>query len=705
MAAGSRNSEKITINNNYFMGGSSVSRKLGIANSFYYGQGLDWRSDPSQMNVLPGNRQLASNLTDLITAMDQDLNGVRWGSGSNGGLYKINTSNAVSKEAQLTENGSAGLLYNQVTDQLYVPGQTAVSMFGQVTSGNVGNPIYKPNQFAQSASVAPGCVNLYNTSDGFFDGIARNNVQGIGVGITESIVASGQVVTNTTNNYSVLTDISETPGQFCFFAPDIEPFYSISVYITNVGTGNATLTLHDSLNNALASVTIVSGNLKANAYNEFVFGKQIRALVSASQTGTTATYHWHLTSTVATDTMTVGTITTGDLSTADFLLFAYRMIQTTNGWHPTALFTGSGIPQLCIGNGQYLSTYNFGNDANPLNSQWVRHALFFKPGYEVCGITTNNQYLVVAAERRSKNSSRNFQDGILYFWDGTTSAPNFTIDIPMGAPYGLYTFNNVTYFAVAGSLFAWSGGQTVLKVRKLAYQNTDYLNAVDNTLINPNMFTSRYNLLMMGYPSTTTNVNINYGIWSWGTVELTFPNSYGLSYTLSNDLLNTTGTANNNLQIGCVQNFVDSMYTSWQYTDGAGTVHYGLDILDNFSTPSSTFSWQSLIWDGGSRYKVKQALRLKVSFLPLPAGCTITPTYSIDRGAFVVADPTAGTSYTNSTVGTTNVVIEINNARFHEVQWGFNGTSSSGATEPVTITGVSMEINPLPDELEVREDG
>lgn len=697
---GPKNSEKITINNNYFMGGTSVSRKLGIANSFYYGQGLDWRSDPSQMDVLPGSRQLATNLQDLITGMEQDLNGVRWGIGSNGGIYQINTSNAVSKKAQLTENGSTGILYNQVTDQLYIPGQKSVSMYGQITSGISGNPNFKSNQFAQSASVAPGCVNLYNTSDGFFDGLARNNVQSIGVGITETVVTN-QVVTNSTKTYSVPSTLREITGQFCFFAPDIEPFYSIQVYLSAVGTGNATLTLHDSLNNTLATVTINNGSLKVG-YNEFVFSKQIRALVSASQTGTTATYHWHITSSVSSDTMTVGTLTADDLSTADFLLFAYRLVQTTNGWHPTTLFTGSGIPQLCIGNGQYLSTYNFGNDSNPLNSQWVRHALFFKPGYEVCGIATNNQYLVIAAERRSANSSRNFQDGILYFWDGTTNAPNFTIDIPMGAPYGLYTFNNVTYFACAGSLFAWSGGQTVIKVRKLAYQNTDYLNAVDNTLINPNMFTSRYNLLLMGYPSSTTNFNINYGIWSWGTVELTFPNSYGLSYTLSNGYLNNATSLN--LQIGCVQNFVDSMYTSWQYTDSNSVVHYGLDILDNFSTPSTTFNWQSLIWDGGSRYKVKQALRMKISFTPLPTGCTVTPTYSLDRGAFVIADPITGASYTQSTVGSTSVVIEINNARFHEIQWGFNGTSSSSATQPVTITGVSIEINPLPDEVDIKDD-
>lgn len=684
-----KNTDKMSINQNYFTGGVSISKKLAIANSYYYSQCLDFRSDPAQISVLPGTKTITSTLSDLITAMDQDLNGVRWGIGSNGGLYRIDTSNDVSLMAQLTSNGAAGLYYNQVTDQLYIPGQRTVSMYGQVTTGNAGSPSFRADQFAQSASTAPGCVNLYNPSDGFFDGTARNNSQSIGVGIT----SGSQVSTNTTNTYMVQTALSEATGNFCFFAPDIEPFYSIQVYIVKKGTGDWTLTLHDSLNTPLASKTVTNANLNSNAYNEFKFTNPVRGLVNASQTGSSATYHWHVTSTVADGT--VGTINTADLSSADFLLFAYRLVPTKNGWHPTAFFTGSGLPLLCVGNGQYLSTYNFGNDSNPTNSQWQRHNLVFKTGYEVCGLSTNNQFLVIAVERRSSNANRNFQDGALYFWDGSTNAPNFVIDIPMGAPYGLYTFNNVTYFACAGSLFAWSGGQTVLKVRKLAYQNTDYLQAVDSTIVNPNMFTSRYNLLMMGYPSSTTNVNLNYGVWSWGSVELTFPNSYGLSYTLANGLLNFSSA--NNLQIGCVQNFVDSMYVSWQYTDSGGNTHYGLDLVDNFSTAATSFNWQSLIYDGGVRYKQKMLLKVKLSLLALPANCTLQVGYSLDRGAFTYS-PTATTNQTS-------ILLQVNSGRFHEMQVAFQGTCAAGVTTPVTITGVTYEIAPLTEETELYKDG
>lgn len=691
-----QNEQRYKINSQYFEGGISIDPKVGVANSFYSSENLDFRSVPSQMSVLPGTRNIANNLLDNVTAFTQDISGVRYGIGDKGNLYRINTSNVVSKIAQLSSNGAAGIYYNQVTDQLYIPGQTDISLYGQVTTGNPGNPIFRAGAIGKSASISDGVVNLFDTLTSSWSGAARNNsqtalsTQGIQVGIT----STSQVTTNTAQTYTVQTNLTEAGLNYCYFSPDIEPFYSIAVYIKSKGTGDWTLKLHDSLNNELASVTITNANLTSNAYNEFVFGKQVRAMVNASQTGNTGTYHFHVTSTVADGT--IGTINANDMTSADFLLFAYALVQPKNGWHPTAYFGGTGFPLLCIGNERYLSTYNFGNDQNPNNYQFVRHALQFSVGEEVCGMTMNNQYLVIATEKRSTNSSRNFQQGSLYFWDGSTAAPNFSIDVPMGAPYGIHTFNNITYFVVSGSLYAWSGGQTVIKVRKLAYQQTDYLNAVDNTIVNPNMMASRYSLLMIGYPSTTTNVNIKYGIWSWGSVELVFPNSYGYSYTLSNGYQynNTSGVTN--FTIGSIENFVDTMYISWSYTKG-GQNYYGIDVVDNFSTPASTFSWTSLIYDGTSIYKTKVATRMKIKFNSFPAGYTLTPFYILDRG-----NPVYGSE--SPTVGDTDIIFEIpTSGRFKELQWGFTGTSS-GATTPLIISGVTMEIQPLPEEVDLRKD-
>lgn len=672
--SGPKNTSKMKIHLNSFEGGNSIDYKYGIQNAFYSSTALDFRRRASQMSVLPGMRTFATNINDLIVGMAQDAAGVRYTVGQNGTFGRIKNG-AYSQIGVMSSASGHGIVYQQQADQLYMTGQQTVSMYGQVTS-SVSSPVFRSDIFAQSASTAAGVTNLYNPADLAYDGALRSSA---------------------TNTYTLKTTLVENSTDLCAFAPDIEPFYSIQVYVVSKGTGDWTLTMHDSLNNKLAAVTVTNANLTSGQLNEFKFpAPGVRAIIKSTQTGNSAAYHFHLTSTVADGTAQV--VNLNDLSSCNFQLYAYRLVKTNNGWHPATIFAGL----LCVGNGQYLSTYDFSNDSSPNNQQWVRHALLLDPGYEVCGLTVNNQYLVIAAEKRSSNTTTSFQDGMLYFWDGNNGTINFKIEIPMGSPYSIYTMNNITYFYCAGSLYAWGGGQQVIKVRLMAYQNTDYLNATDTTIVNPNMMDSRYNLLMLGYPSSTTNANITYGIWSWGSVELTYPNSFCLSYLLSNGQTSNNGT--NLLKIGMVKNFVDTMYTSWQYVDGGGATRYGLDILDNFSTPAPYFEWNSLIYDGQARYKMKKALRYKVSLLPLPANTTLTLRYSIDRGQWISADPVTGAAFSAKT-GDTNVVVEINNARFHELQWGFTGTCTSSATSPPTITAVTMEIDPLADEVDIRKDG
>jgi hypothetical protein len=692
--AGLKNSAKMPINLNAFSGGESVDYKNGVQNSFYDSVALDFRKKSSQMSVLPGMTATTSGLSDLIVAMTQDPTGVRWAVGDTGKVYKIALDGTISTVATLSSASGHGIVYNQLSDMLYITGQQTVSMYGPITS-SIASPVFYSDQFGKSASVANGVVNLYNPTDGTYDGTARNNAQSIGstVGITS---ASQVTSTTATSSYTLKNVISEASADLCVFAPDLEPFYSIAVYVNAKGTGNWTLTLHDGLNNVVASKTIANAGITANAWNEFVFtAPGVRSFTGAVQSGLSAAYHFHLTSSVASDTATIFTTTASDMTGTNFLLFVARMVQTNNTWHPATIFTGSQM-MLCVGNGQYLSTYTFANDQKPSNNVWQRERFPLDAGYEVCGLTVNNQYLVIAAEKRSTSNVNNFQDGMLYFWDGINATYNFKIEVPMGAPYSIYTYNNITYFICAGSLFAWGGGQQVIKVRPIAYQNTDYLGMADNTVVNPNMMDSRYNLLMIGYPSATTNTQTRYGIYTWGSVELIYPNSFGLSYLLSNGQLNASST--NNLHIGMVKNFVDTMYTSWKYTDTGGTTHYGLDITNNFSQPAPNFSWQSLIWDGGARYKLKQALRLKINFLPLPTGSTITAKVSADRQNW--------TTYSNFTAnaGATELVIDLSDTHFHELQWGFDGTCSGATTTPPTITGIVMEIDALGDEVDITGD-
>lgn len=698
--AGVKDSAKLPVNMNSFVGGQAIDFKNGIANSFYDSEAMDFRSKASQVTILPGltnSTAWSAVLVDLPVEMVQDPTGVRWILGDAGNLYKLATDDTLTKVATLTDGCGYGMVYNPLSDMLYITGNQTVSMYGPLQ----GTPALKDGQFGKSASSANGVVNMYQAATTNYDGSARNNIQTLAT--TQGVTAASQVISNGSAAYSVPNAISEAAGNACPFSPDIEPFASIAINLISKGTGNLTLTLHDGFNRALASVTIPNASL-AVGYNEFVFPSPgVRSFTGAVQSGLSAAYHWHVTSSVASDTnMKVGVLSANDLRYADMILFVHRLVKTNNSLHPATIFTGNGF-MLCVGNGQYLTTYNFSNDANPSNNVWQRMRFPIDAGFEICGLTVNNQYLVIAAEKRSSNGNRNFQEGCLYFWDGQNATYNFKIQLPMGAPYSPYTHNNITYFECAGYLMAWGGGQQVIKVRPIAYQNTDYLNAADNTVVNPNMMASRFGLLMCGFPSVTTNQNIKYGVYSWGAVEMIYPNSFGYSYALShaNDAVsgyNKTGS--NNLQIGMVKNFVDTMYVSSRKTVGGVTTYY-LDVVNNSSKPAANFSWSSLIYDGGVRYKQKEGARLKINFLPWPANATLNVWYALERGSKVTQDPNSGAAYSPA-AGDTSIVIDVNK-RFYEGQWGFFGTCNNPASVPA-ITGIAFEVDPLQAEADLRQD-
>ena len=707
MAQNAKNTNKFQINLGTFAGGMSVDYKNGVANSFYNSVALDFRKKSSEMSVLPGMTTIITNLLDLPVAMLQDPTGTRWMIGDQGNLYRVNTSNVATKVAQISSASGCGLVYNQLSDMLYISGQQTVSLYGPITS-TLTSPVFYSDLFGKSASVVSGVVNLYNPLTNNYDGIGRNNAQSIGlnIGITSTSQVSNNTATGATyGTYVIKNAISEATGDFTVFAPDVEPFYSIAVYIAVKGTGDFTLTVHDGFNNKVGAVTILNANITAGQFNEFIFtAPGIRSFTGTVQSGLSAAYHFHITTSVAGDTSAIASILDASTSTttavgANFLLFVYRMVKTNNTWHPMTMFTGS-TTLLCVGNGQYLSTYNLSNDQNPSNNVYVRERFPLDAGYEVCGLSVNNQYLVIAAEKRSTSSTNSFQDGFLYFWDGTNASYNFKIQIPMGAPYALQTFNNLTYFICAGSLYVWGGGQSVIKIRPISYQNTDYLGTVDTTIVNPNMMDSRSNLLMIGYPSATTNAQNSFGIYSWGSVELVYPNSFRLSYQLANGLTNTTPA--NQLKIGMIKNFVDTLYMSWSYIDAGGVTRYGVDMTNNLSTPARNFSWDSLIYDGGTRYKMKQGTRIKLNFIALPVGSTLTGYYSIDRGPKISRDISNNPFIAGA--GATELLFELDSARFHEIQFGFNGTTTATTILPPRITGVVLEVDPLAGEVNVRAD-
>lgn len=624
---------KKIISQSRFSGGISGDAKEGIKNSFAYSQAIDFRKKPSQFSVLPGTAKTSSGVvTGLVEAMVQVSNGKRYALDASGNFYLISTAGVWSNIANVG-TGGAGLIYRQDVDRIIMTGTNNASSYYPVSN----SPSIEPDKYGRSRSEDP-----------------------------EALREGG------TLTYAPITSISESGTDKCSITPDIEPMYSIKIYVTAKGTGDWTVTVHDDANNNLGSSTITNANLTNTALNEFVFTTPIRMLVKPNA----RTLHFHVTSTVADGTMQVTTANDG--STADFEMWADRFVTPNNGLHPAEIFQ-----QFCVfGNERYLSVWEPLSD-DPTNLEWNRHRLTFPPGYEVCGLATTDEFLAIACERRSTDDSREFQDGKIFFWDGGATTYNYFIDVPEGAPYGICSYKNLVYYMAGGALWAIAGRKETVKIRTFANTDSEFSGSADYTFVNPNMMTTRRGILLMGYPTKTSNQSLEHGVYSWGAIEKNYSNSFGYSYVISTGEKLNDGS--NNLRIGMVKNFGDTLYISWR--DGSD---YGVDIVDNSSEPATTGTWESLIFDNGLPYKEKLALSVKVNFKTLGSDITITPKYKIDReSSWQTGDAISSGDSAKLSI----------NKRFKEIQFGIDATCAGSDTPEVISVG--LEFDDLSEEIAV----
>lgn len=639
-----------------FSGGQSTDLKFGIKNSFAYSQALDFRKAPSQLTVLPGlAREDNGIVKDLIQNEVMTSDGTIYAIGSAGAFYKRTGSGVWSKEADVNV-GTYGLDYRKDTDAIYIPTSKSVSLYSNV-----------------STSTAAMYMNYYAASYSTSDNSAT-------VGFNVAAYQAGSSLTTTP-----LTSITENNTSRRYFQSDIEPLMKISVFVVNKGTGNWTLTLHDGTDTVLGTATVTNANLVNNTFNDFTFTSATNGQIRIYVAPNARTYHFHVTSTVADGTLSSSQ--TNNLSSADCEIWADRLIKTNNGMHPMARF----LQYEVFGNGNYVSVWE-PISSPPTNDEWERHRLVFPSEYEVCGLAVQNEFLVVALEKLVTGTSTRQQDGLLAFWDGTSPTYNYFVRVPEGSPQAVHEYKNVIYYFAGGDWFAIASPTTQpVKVRSMPGSATEYSGSNADFRVYPYSATVRRGIHLMGYPSQTTNTSVNFGVYSYGAVDKNFPDSFGYSYVMSTGSQNYS--VSNNLMIGMVKNFGDLLHVSWQDTLNGG---YGVDFIDNTSSPASTSSWQSLIFDAGAPTKTKNAMYMKISYTPLPVGVTVTPMYSINRGAWV-----SGQAFSNTVLyksRTDYCRLDIPESEFTEIQLGMSITST---TLTPTITSVALWFDPNRDQDEI----
>lgn len=639
--------------NQSFEGGWSIDKKVGIKNSQEYTQALDFRKSPSQMTVLPGLTREDNNVViDLVQNEVMAQNGNTYSIGSAGNFYKRSTAGVWSNEAKLGI-GTFGLDYRQDTDSIYIPTNKHVSQYANVTTAPVMNISYYGPSYS-----------TYN-----------NSTQ---AGFNVNAFQQGSILT-----YAPPTSIIENNTNKRFFQSDIEPLNQISIYVVNKGTGDWTLTLHDGINNVLGTATITNANLINGQFNNFVFSSATNGQVRIYVAPSARTYHIHVTSTVTDGSLSCSK--TNDLSTCDLEVWADRLIQPRNGMHPVDRFLQYEI----IGNSNYVSVWEPLSDP-PTNDEWLRHKLVFPSQYEVCGLAHTNEYEVIALEQNTTSTTSVPQEGLIAFWDGSSTTYNYYLTIPEGSPYGLHTYQNIVYYYAGGDWYALTSPTTLpVKIWHMPGSDTEFSSNTSPIIVYPNAATVRRGVQLMAYPCSSTNTGINFGVYSWGAVDKNFPQSFGYNYLIS------TGTQNysvsNNLTIGMVKNFGDILHVSWRDTLNGG---YGVDVITNSSVPASTAIWQGLIFDNGYVGKRKEGLYVEC-YYSLPAGATIQLGYSIDRGAFV--NDTNLYSSTNLWQGITgyarfSISPSTNGGLFYECQPQIIIQTNSVTTPPVIyMTGLVFD--------------
>lgn len=673
------------VGNTEFYGGLSTDNKIGIENSYADGECLDVRKSPSQMTVLPMSRKLASssNITGLMTAMTQSKDGNIWGVDESGKVYKIDENNNITVVSTVASSSGFSLENSDIDDGLWW--------------ADAGHKLYSYGRVLNPTGATQATNSFeYLKDDGEY------LVNGIEIQENEGAVyyqSDPSVVrANGTSTYTVLTSISESDSDKALFLSSITPVAKIGVRFMSKGSGTVRLEVHDENNNIVASSTTKAASaVSTDGYTEFVVRPNPSTGLSASNQFTMTPWagdtieagsvlHIHIVA--STTGYTVKTSVASDINlTLDFTSYGLVLMETFNKKHPMVMFD-----KLYIGNGKYVST----KESSPLNliddTLYTQDALRLDDGFEVCSFASSDEYLMIGAEKYSAGSSRGFQAGRIYFWDRQTEGPNFYIDCNMGSPKAIYNFGNIVYVIISGALYAYTGGKELVKVRTLRGTDTEFSGRVALTEVYPNMMAVRREILMVGFPSSTTAYTIRHGVYGFGSIDKNYPNCFTYNYKIPGatvaDTLEQYNSDSQTLRIGCVYNFGDTLFYSYEVKTG-DTTDVALAVVDNDSGTSTSYMWKSLQYDAGSPAFQKMGLRIGVYFDPLPENTTITPMYRLDDGEWQMGPATA-------TTGDRYITCEINK-RFHELQYGFVGTTGNDLLTPV-IKQVSAEVRVLNEE-------
>jgi hypothetical protein len=452
------------------------------------------------------------------------------------------------------------------------------------------------------------------------------------------------------SDYVPPTSIAETAAARQTFTPTLDPIYSITIDVDVVGSGNWTVTVHDSKNTLIGSSTILNAAM-ATGDKEFTFTSPLRVVRHNE-------YHFHVTSTVADGGVDTNVAT--DLEGAEYVVEFSPLIETSTNSHPMTVIDND---ILVICNERYLATWD--------QSTYHPNKITFAAGHQAITMANFEEFIVVGTIKGSYSSPTG---GNLYFWDGISPSFTFSMPVTVGAVRSImnYKGNLVGVYGNRGAIY--QGYDPFVKIVD------EVQNLARDSYVVPDTsgMTEYYDRLLIGFGSTD-DATFKQGVYELGQQTSETQIAYNFPYQMS------TGTTQSvSANVSFVKSFGTDLYFGWK--DGAS---YGVDRVNPGSGPIGAANYESLIFDGGNTKKEKLLHKITVTFEPLVASETITPKYKIDRAASF----TNGT--TQSTVGETQAEINLD-ARFKELEVGFDIDEDN--TNFPKITGIVIEYDDLSEE-------
>lgn len=434
------------------------------------------------------------------------------------------------------------------------------------------------------------------------------------------------------------------------FIPSKEPLKSLTLNVNAVGTGDWTIKVHDVQNREVATVTVPNEALSTGFY-EFTFDNSFRPTIGG-------TYHFHVTSTVADGTIV--TSTTDDLNTSYYIMHYQFLVDDI--YHPIAQI----LNKLAFGNGRYLATLEGGD-------VYTNDALILPSGYRIRALSYWREYLAIGVWRTATTnpSITDYDEGYIFFWDGTKDTYNYFITVPEGGINALYGSGNILYgiAGYSGDIIAYTGGdkaQKVKKIPKLALEK--YLEVA------PGSMTMWKTLLRMGVNLETDSEDVQKGVYSFGTLNVNYPHSLGFEHPLSLGE-NTSSTT----KIGMVFPAGQDLYIGWQSGNA-----YGVDRVSNSNEPYETGTAEMLVTDLGQISRDKNPITLRADFEPLEEGQSITVKYKAKR------ETNWNYSTVEDTLNAREIRIPVIKELSNEIQVGVDLGATDGAASPV-LTGLTLQ--------------